>query len=290
MRQSSVMQSFSRAGLDFDVTDSDIDVATSDSARPAGADVAPAVVLLHGFPEDRHSWNQVSERLIAGGLRTLAPDQRGYSPGARPTDPYPEAYAIPELVEDVVALLDAAGIERAHVVGHDWGGAVAWSLAGAHPDRVASLTVLSTPHPAALARALHDPWQSLHSAYMAFFQLPRVPEALLTRQLVRWLTSSGLPLASAERYAGRMREPGALRGALGWYRATRTSRGTVHRTRVPTTYVWGRRDGFLGRRAAETTGQFVLADYRFVEVDEGHWLPEVAPEVCAEEILARVRS
>ncbi|MDQ2781359.1 MAG: alpha/beta fold hydrolase [Actinomycetota bacterium] len=283
------MQSFSRSGLDFDVTDRGPEGPDRGPERAEGAEGSPTVVLLHGFPEDRHSWDQVSERLVTGGLRTLAPDQRGYSPGARPTEPYPEAYAISELVEDVVALLDAAGIDRAHVVGHDWGGAVAWSLAGAHPERVASLTVLSTPHPAALARALRDPWQALHSTYMALFQLPRVPEALLARQLVRWLTSSGLPLASAERYAGRMREPGALRGALGWYRAMRTSRGTVHRTRVPTTFVWGRRDGFLGRRAAEMTGQFVLTDYRFVEVDEGHWLPEVAPDVCAQEILARVR-
>ncbi|MDQ2797581.1 MAG: alpha/beta hydrolase, partial [Actinomycetota bacterium] len=133
MRQSSVMQSFSRSGLDFDVTDRGVE----------GDEGAPAVVLLHGFPQDRHSWDRVSERLVTGGLRTLAPDQRGYSPGARPTEPYPEAYAISELVEDVVALLDAAGIDQAHVVGHDWGGAVAWSLAGAHPERVASLTVLS---------------------------------------------------------------------------------------------------------------------------------------------------
>ncbi len=275
------MEHFSRDGLTFDVTDRGGSGAATDQ---------PAVVLLHGFPTNRTSWDQVGDRLVASGLRTLAPDQRGYSPGARPTEGYPAAYAMLELVADVVALVDAAGLERAHVVGHDWGGAVAWAVAGAHPERVASLTVLSTPHPAAMARALRDPWQALHSSYMAFFQLPRVPELAVGRSLVRTLTTSGLPRATAERYAGRMREPGATHGALGWYRALRLSRGSAHRISVPTTYVWGRRDEFLGRRAAETTGAFVRGDYRFVEVDEGHWLPELQPDVCAAEIEARVHS
>ncbi len=269
------MERYSRDGLAFDVTD---------RGDPGG----PVVVLLHGFPANRTSWDQVADRLVAAGMRVLAPDQRGYSPDARPTDGYPAAYAMAELVADVVALVDAAGVERAHLVGHDWGGGVAWSVAGSHRDRVASLTVLSTPHPAAMARAMRDPWQAVHSAYMAFFQLPRVPERALGRSLTRWLRSSGLPRADAEQYAGRMREPGALRGALGWYRALRHSRGSAHRIDVPTTFVWGRRDDFLGRRAAETTGAFVRADYRFVEVDEGHWLPELQPDVCATEIAARV--
>jgi len=251
---------YSRHGLTFDVTD-------------RGDPADPAVVLLHGFPEDRQSWDPISERLVAGGLRTLAPDQRGYSPRARPTEPYPQAYALRELVDDVVALLDAAGLERAHLVGHDWGGGVAWALAGSHPDRVATLTALSTPHPAAVRRAASTtPWQFAHSSYM----------------LERSLLGSGLPRAEAERYAGRMREPGALTGALGWYRALRHAGVALHRCRVPTTFVWGRHDAYLGRQAAEATGAMVLGDYRFVEVDEGHWLPERQPELCAAEIAARV--
>jgi pimeloyl-ACP methyl ester carboxylesterase len=268
---------YARSGLTFDVTD-------------RGGPTAPAVVLLHGFPEDRQCWDPISERLVDAGLRTLAPDQRGYSPRARPTDPYPQAYVLSELVDDVVALLDAAGLERAHVVGHDWGGGIAWTLAGAYPERVESLTVLSTPHPAAVRQAIASaPWQLAHSAYMLFFQLPAVPERVLLRNLERSLLSQDVPPSEAARYAGRLREPGALRGALGWYRAMRHSRGAVHRCRVPTTYVWGRRDPFLGRQAAEGTGAMVLADYRFVEVDEGHWLPERMPDLCAAEIVARVR-
>jgi len=271
------MERYSRDGLTFDVTD---------RGDPDG----PAVVLLHGFPANRTSWDQVADRLVASGLRTLAPDQRGYSPGARPAEGYPAAYAMRELAADVVALLDAAGVDRAHVVGHDWGGSAAWAVAGSHTDRVASLTVLSTPHPAAMARAMRDPWQAWHSTYLAFFQLPRIPELALDRALTRWLMSSGLPRASAEQYAGRMREPGALHGALRWYRGMRHSRGSAHRITVPTTFVWGRRDAFLGRRGAETTGAFVRADYRFIEVDEGHWLPELKPDICAAEIEARVTS
>ena len=267
---------YSRSGLTFDVTD-------------RGDPSDPAVVLLHGFPADRQSWEPISERLVASGLRTLAPDQRGYSPRARPTEPYPQAYALPELVDDVVALLDAAGLERAHLVGHDWGGGLAWTLAGKHPDRVATLTALSTPHPAAVGLAMTTaPWQFARSSYMLFFQLPWLPEQVVARGLERSLLGQGVPRAEAERYAGRMREPGALTGALGWYRGMRHSRGALHRCRVPTTFVWGRHDLYLGRQAAERTGAMVLADYRFVEVDEGHWLPELQPELCAAEIAARV--
>ena len=267
---------YARDGLTFDV---------SDRGDPA----APPVLLLHGFPEDRHSWEPVTDRLVDAGLRTLAPDQRGYSPRARPSEPYPQAYTLTELADDALALLDAAGIEQVHLVGHDWGGALAWTLAGGHPDRIATLTVLSTPHPAALRQAATSaPWQLEEQHVGRVDELPRLPERVVVRRLEGLLISSGMPRAEAERYAGRMREPGALRAALGWYRAMGHSRGAVHRCRVPTTFVWGRRDGFLGRQAAESTGAMVLADYRFVEVDEGHWLPERQPDLCAAEIAARV--
>ena len=127
------MKSYHRDGLRFDVID-------------RGPRDGPAVVCLHGFPQDATAYDGVAPLLVERGMRVLAPDQRGYSAGARPTGR--SAYALPELVADVLALLDAAGIDAAHVVGHDWGGAVAWALAGRHPDRVLSLTALSTPHPA----------------------------------------------------------------------------------------------------------------------------------------------
>ncbi len=267
------LTTYERDGLAFDVTDS-------------GPQDGIPVVLLHGFPADRHCWGAVTDHLTAAGLRTLVPDQRGYSPRARPAGR--AAYALCELVGDVVALLDAAGLERAHLVGHDWGGAVAWAAAGSHPDRFETLTALSTPHPAALLRACLDPWQALHSSYLAWFQLPVLPELLFVPMFRPALLASGLPPDTTDRYLARMAAPGALSAALGWYRALPLSRGRVRRTRVPTTYLWGRDDGALGRRAAEGTRALVEADYRFVELAEGHWLPELAGEACAREVLARV--
>jgi pimeloyl-ACP methyl ester carboxylesterase len=252
-----------------------------DEGPPHGA----PVLLLHGFPQDRTCWDRVSPVLHAAGLRTLAPDQRGYSPGARPTGR--GAYRLELLVEDAVAVLDAAGLERAHVVGHDWGGIVAWALAAHRPERTASLTVASVPHPRALARSLVSSGQGLRSAYVGAFQLPRVPEALLRPRLGELLRRSGLPAAEAARYAARMEEPGALTGALNWYRALPLSRLRTGAVDVPTTYAWGNRDLALGRRAAELTAEHVHGPYRFVELDAGHWLPETRPELLARLVAER---
>jgi pimeloyl-ACP methyl ester carboxylesterase len=271
---------YDRDGLEFEVTDT-------------GPESGDAVVLLHGFPATRSSWRDVVPRLEDAGLRCLVPLQRGYSPGARPPGRRP--YRSTELVSDVVALLDAAGVERAHVVGHDWGGLVAWKVAAEHPDRVATVTVLSTPHPAALTAALGSSLQGLRSWYMAFFQLPWLPEAVLRRRLAPVLRRMGLPAERAREYADAMRAPGALTGAIAWYRALWLPAGGARpslatgRVPVPVLYLWGRRDPALGRRAAELTGRQVTGDYRFVELDEGHWLPEVAPRVVAEAVLAAVR-
>lgn len=250
------------------------------------ADGTP-VLLLHGFPQDGTSWDGVLPDLHAAGLRTLVPDQRGYAPGARP--PGRRAYRLELLVGDVVALLDAAGPDRAHVVGHDWGGIVAWALAASRPERVASLTVASVPHPRALSRSLLSSPQALRSAYVGAFQLPQLPEALLGPRLEDLLRRSGLPAGPAARYAARMREPGALTAALNWYRALPLSRSSTGPVGVPTTYAWGSRDGALGRRAAELTAGQVHGPYYFAELDAGHWLPETRPSELAALVLGRIR-
>ena len=271
------METFQRSGLSFDVRDG------------GPADGEP-VVLLHGFPQDSTSWRGVEPVLHGAGLRTLAPDQRGYSPGARPQER--RAYVTDQLADDVLALLEAAGLASAHIVGHDWGGAVAWGLAGRHPEQVRSLTVLSTPHPRALLRSFRSSLQGLKSTYMLFFQLPVIPEAVVPRLgIAGSLRRSGLPAESAAHYAERMTEPGALTGALNWYRAMPYSlRQPQPRCKVPTTYVWGRRDAFLARFAAEATADFVTGQYRFVEFDGGHWLPETYPEQIGRLIVDQVRA
>ena len=272
------MWQYHRDGLTFDVLDS-------------GPRDGEPVLLLHGFPQDHTAWDAVTPLLHAAGLRTLAPDLRGYSPGARPRSR--AAYRMGEITADLVALLDAAGLDRAHVVGHDWGGSAAWSLAGRQPQRVASLTVLSTPHPAAMLWAWTHTRQALVSWYMLAFQLPWLPERIVGPRLASSLRRSGVPAEHAQRYAARLAEPGALTAALGWYRgipATRKERGGGGRTRVPTTYIWGRHDFALSRAAAERTAGYVAAPYEFIELDAGHWLPENEPQAVADAVVARVHS
>ncbi|MFL6100917.1 MAG: alpha/beta fold hydrolase [Actinomycetales bacterium] len=271
------VRQYARDGLVFDVLDEGPEEA------------AEVVMLLHGFPQSGLTWGSVVPALHAAGLRTLAPDLRGYSPRARPSAR--SAYRMREIAADVVALVDAAQVSRAHVVGHDWGGAAAWATAGLYRDRVSSLTVLSTPHPAALAWSFTHSRQALKSWYMAAFALPYLPERVVPRGLRSSLVKSGLPAPIAQEYAARMADPAALAGALGWYRGIASSlHDHIGRTRVPTTYAWGRRDVALGRAAAEATARFVDAAYLFVELEAGHWLPERYPDEVASLVLDRVAS
>jgi pimeloyl-ACP methyl ester carboxylesterase len=275
------VDSFRRDGLTFDVLD-------------AGPSDGEPVVLLHGFPQDATAWDRVSPALHQHGLRTLAPHQRGYSPLARPRGR--SRYTLRETTKDVLSLLDAAGLERAHVVGHDWGGIVGWALAAWHPERVRTLTSLSVPHPTAMARAFVTSDQALRSYYMALFQVPVLPEwALLAvggEPLRRVFLRGDLPPDVADHYVERMRQPGALSGALAWYRALPLdARDPVGRVRVPTLHVWSTGDAFLGRAATEQTRRFVDAPYR-LEVLEGvpHWIPELAPDRVAELVTEHVRA
>ncbi|MFC3500776.1 alpha/beta fold hydrolase [Micromonospora krabiensis] len=267
-------------GLTFDV-------------RAGGPEDGPAVLLLHGFPQHAGEWDEVVPALHAAGLRTYALDQRGYSPGARPADV--AAYRVPELVADTTAVLDALGVDAAHVVGHDWGAVVAWGLAAQHPARVRTLTAVSVPHPAAFVYALnHDVRQKARSSYMALFRQPggkaeKVLLALNAVALRRMLSGVG-DATRVARYADPMREPGALTGALNWYRAmSGADLKAVGPVPVPTTYVWSDRDTAIGRTAAEACAAHVPGDYRFVELtDVSHWIPDEAPAALAEAILARV--
>lgn len=263
------MDSFTRNGLTFDVTD-------------AGPADGPVVILLHGFPQDRTAWDQVTPLLNEAGLRTLAPDQRGYSPRATPRGR--SAYAITELVKDVAALIDASGAERVHLVGHDWGGGVAWAARSALADRLWGVTSLSTPHTAAM---LKSPSQWPHSAYMVGFQIPWVAERAVRRTLPRLYLSGGVAKDQALYYTDRFNDPDSLTAPLNWYRAMLLDTKSLKsprrsRAQVPTTYLWGSRDPFLGRAAAEKTAEFVSGDYEFREIDAQHWLPETnAQDVVA---------
>lgn len=217
---------YSHDGLIFDVLDE----------GPLDGD---PVVLLHGFPERAASWSAVAARLHASGLRTLAPDQRGYSPRARPR--FRTAYRLPSVVDDAAALVECIG-RPVHLVGHDWGAAAAWGLAAHRPDLVRTLTAVSAPHPGAfLAACLRGP-QLRDSWYFALFALPFLPEWMARHRpdsFDRGLRNGGMTDADVARFRRDVFEYGALPGGLGWYRAVPFSPFGWARQKVgvPTTYV-----------------------------------------------------
>lgn len=273
------MDQFRRGELVFDV----IDTGPSDG---------PAVVLLHGFPEQNTMWQPVISRLTAQGYRCLAPLQRGYSPGARPARR--RDYRVDELAEDIRTLIDASGAQRVHLVGHDWGATVAWRVAQRFPDRLLTATSMSVPHPGAFFRALVTSRQGLASWYILFFQLPRIPEWYLKRGRGTF-TLSGLvesraqhAPALAEAEAKAMAEPGALTAALNWYRAIPLSsaRDTGKKVTVPTMFVWSDGDIALREKGARLTGDYVLGEYRF-ELLKGvsHWILDEEPDKVADLLL-----
>jgi pimeloyl-ACP methyl ester carboxylesterase len=250
-------------------------------ARADGPDGGELVLLLHGFPQTSFSWRQQLPALASAGFRAVAPDQRGYSPRARPADV--GEYRSDRLVADVLGFADALGVDRFHLVGHDWGGGVAWQVAGRHADRLLTVTSVSTPHPAAFRRAIQDGDQRDRSGYMQFFRSPEAEPFFLDDDaagLRALYTATSLPEDAVEEYLRVLSEPGAMTGALNWYRAA--DLGLVEGLgpiTTPAMYVWSTHDPALGREAADATAQHVDGPYRF-EVLEGvgHWIPEEAAE------------
>ncbi len=271
------MDQYTHNGLTFDV-------------RDAGPADGPVVVLLHGFPQHNDSWDAVIDRLTGQGYRCLAPNQRGYSPGARPLRR--RDYRIPELVGDLGALIDASGAPQVHLVGHDWGAAVAWAAAAEMPGRLKTVAPISVPHPAAFLKSFLNSRQGLASYYMYLFQLPRLPEWTLLRGsgsfMAKALRQGGQTREVAERDVRAMLEPGALTAALNWYRAMPLSspRSINQKVSVPTLYVWSDQDIALMPKAAHNTGRYVTGEYRF-EIMPGvsHWIPDEEPDKLADLLL-----
>lgn len=270
-----------------------LDRLTFDAAVDGPSDGEP-VLLLHGFPESGWCWRHVQPRLADAGYRSVAPDLRGYSPDANP--PEPEAFAIDVLVADVLGLADALGWPRFHLVGHDWGGALAWHVAGRHPERLRTLSVVSTPHPKAFLAAKHagpaadGDDQAKRSSYMQVFRQEGSEDLLLAdgcAALRMALEASKLDAESMEHHLGRLGSPEAMVGALNWYRgADPTDAAGLGAITTPTLYVWSTDDIALGRAAAEATGAEVDGPYRFEVLDGvSHWIPEDVPDRLAELLL-----
>jgi pimeloyl-ACP methyl ester carboxylesterase len=248
----------------------------------------PLVVLLHGFPEFWYSWRHQIAGLAAAGFRVIAPDLRGYNESDKP--PGVENYRLELLIDDVVGLVGQAGEARATIVGHDWGGGIAWWLAMHRPDVVDRLAVLNAPHPAAFFRELRLPGQLLRSWYMFFFQLPWLPEellgagncALMARSMSR---ETARPGAFSEddlrHYRQALAQPGALTAAINYYRSAFRHVGATARAvrpiAAPTLLIWGTRDRYLGPRLTQGLHEWVPR-LRIARLDASHWVQNDAPE------------
>jgi pimeloyl-ACP methyl ester carboxylesterase len=255
------------------------------TGRACGPHDGRRVLLLHGFPQTSWAWRDELWALGRAGYRAIAPDLRGYCCGARP--PEIGAYGTEHLLDDVIALADCMDMETFDLVGHDWGGMLAWITAARQPGRVRTLAVASTPHPLALQRTLlsGDPAQAVYGAATESFRAPETPERLLLGAdgagggLARLLAETGLDDDDAHMYVAALTEPGALSAALNWYRAMDASAlRDLPPVAVPTLYVWSTGDEAFGRPAAEGTAEWVQGPYRFEILEHvSHWIPEMAP-------------
>ena len=255
-------------------------------ALTAGKRGAPLVLLLHGFAESMHCWRAQVAALAAAGYRAVAPNQRGYSPGARPDTGDTANYYIDRLMDDAMAIVAASGDSdrRFHLVGHDWGGSIAWALADRFPERLASLTILSRPHPNAFNRALQmqDGDQAHRSRHHKAFLEPGAADVVLADD-AKWLrerlAAAGVPAAAIEEHLSVLGNKAAMEAALAWYRARGAIRAPLGPIRVPTLYIWGDADDTVGRIAAEGTADFVAAPYRLeVLPGVGHFAADQAPD------------
>jgi pimeloyl-ACP methyl ester carboxylesterase len=271
------------------------------SAKACGQPADPLILFLHGFPQNAYAWRHQMPMLAEAGFYCVAPNQRGYSPGARPPDV--ADYAVEHLVADAVGIADAVGAQTFHLVGHDWGGAVSWLVAAAHPDRLRSLSILSRPHPFAFGRAMkEDPEQKNRSRHHAAFQSAEAEDRLLAddaKNLRGALTAGGVPADAVEAYVNLLGEKSALTAAINWYRAvggdlSKSVPGgsaALEAITVPTLYIWGDADSTVGPEAAKWTADYVKAAYRFETLPGvGHFSSDEAPDDVNRLLLDHIKS
>jgi pimeloyl-ACP methyl ester carboxylesterase len=265
----------------------------------AGPKEGPLAVLLHGFPECWYSWRKQIPVLARAGYRVLAPDLRGYNLSDKPKGV--QSYQIDRLTADILALIRTLGRERATIVAHDWGGAVAWRLAMDYPEAVERLVVMNAPHPVTFAKALASDWsQRLRSWYMFFFQLPWLPETLLTlspratarlffqRTAVR---TDAFSSADLETMAAALAQPGAMKAMIHWYRASFRYRPAqrTHPIEAPTLLIWAEDDIALGRPLTHGLDRWVPELQVHYIPHCGHWVQNEAPEAVNEQMLTFLR-
>ena len=256
----------------------------------------PLVLMLHGFGVSQFFWDAQVDAVAQAGYFAVAPNQRGYAAGARPDPTDHASYRIERLVQDALDIVTAVGHgdRRFHLVGHDWGASLAWQIADQQPDRLASLTILSRPHPLAFARALEMPdgEQRRRSGHHQKFLEPDAGPNILADN-ANWLrtrlTANGVPAAAIEAHLSVIGNPSAMEAALAWYRARGVRHAPVGPTKVPTLFIWGDQDDTVGRASAEGTGEFIAAPYQFVALPGvGHYAADQVPEEVNALLLAHL--
>ncbi len=255
----------------------------------AGPEDGPLVILLHGFPEFWYGWKHQIDALAKQGYRVMAPDQRGYNRSSKP--PGAENYTLNDLRDDIAGLIEQSGKEKAFVVGHDWGGAVAWQLAATRPELVEKMIAVNIPHPQAMPKVMmRNPMQWVKSSYMLYFQIPKLPEAMMAAEDFSFMKQAmaGTSRKNAfseedlERYGEAWAQPGALTGMLNWYRAL--PKGSFRQTPkrkidVPVRILWGVGDQFLSLQLAKESLTF-CKDAELVLIGQAtHWVHHEQPEI-----------
>jgi epoxide hydrolase 4 len=266
----------------------------------AGPSDGPLVLLLHGFPEFWYSWRRQLPALVSAGYRAVAPDLRGYNLSEKPSSW--REYGAEHLAGDIAGLIRALGRERAFVVGHDWGAAVAYYAATFHPAAVERLAIINVPHPARMLAGLRTLRQLRKSWYMFFFQIPALPEYLLARENYSFAkrslranaTRGAFTDEDLERYVAAWSQPGALTGMIAYYRAAlrhtpRKALSSLRPISAPTLVIWGERDAYLGSELAEPEPGWV-PDVRVRRIPEAsHWVQHEAPERVNELLIEFLR-
>ncbi|BDS13609.1 alpha/beta fold hydrolase [Aureispira anguillae] len=246
----------------------------------------PTVILLHGFPETSHMWEETMLHLHEKGFYCIAPDLRGYSKHARPKGV--RNYAIKALAQDIIEIVAAKQIDAFHLIGHDWGSAIGWSIVGLYPEKVISWLAMSVPHLTALGNAAkYDPSQKKMSQYARVFQWHFLPEMILKGNDFKRLREACWYLSTPEQievYKSVFSQKRALTTCLHYYRKNWNKMLEISKDlnisaiKTPTTLIWGNKDTALGRKAVEDTVQYMKGTYQLVELDASHWLIQDKPK------------
>jgi pimeloyl-ACP methyl ester carboxylesterase len=253
------------------------------------------IILLHGFPESSMMWETMLHQCAQAGYRVVAFDQRGYSPGARPSQV--ADYQLDTLSEDVIAVADALGFKKFHLVGHDWGAVVGWLTTIRYPQRVRTWSALSIPHLGVFFKNVkQDPEQQKRSAYFTLMQTPELPEKMFLTNNQAGLKKmlARLPAAHLAEYTRIFADSGAFTAAVNWYRAMDIEQFVRQKTYekpifVPTLFVWGKQDGVLNPAIIPQQKEWLKADYQELSLDCGHNLMQDQTEAVIAAVLARIK-